>query len=115
MKYFQYLKLKWREIGLVSLILILAFTVFGNSKQESILKPIKEEIVKPEVCEPTYVLQTDDFLKSRDVVILDLSNFELFKTKRIDSKRVGYYYRQTGAEKRYYTVFKNEPKEPTQK
>lgn len=123
MEQINWLKTKWREIALISVVAIVAFSLgivpIKVEPKETILKPtvMLEKIERPkpmkppkmEVCEPTYLLKTDDFLSRRDVVILDLASFENFKVKRIDKEFVGYYYRMTGASKQFYTVYKREP------
>lgn len=83
-----------------------------------LLKPVavKAPEKKAEVCmDNKYVVSADTLLDTSNMIILDLNTFELFKTKRIDNKRMGYYYRRKGALQEYYTVFKDEPLEQEKK
>lgn len=81
---------------------------------EPLLKPIApkvpETVVEKCIDTKSYIIETDAILKNGNFIALDLSTFELFQTKRIDSNRMGYYYRRNGAVREYYTVFRIEPK-----
>ena len=120
------LKLSWREVLLVLLSVALIYTVissykpamdaikgFSDSAVELVEFTSKDLESDLNYCEPVkeFVFKTDDFLARKNVVVLDLDTFELFKKQRINRKQVGYYYRMTGKEKIFYTVFKNETKE----
>lgn len=110
----NYLKSAWREIVLIIMLLAFIATMIKifipiYQDEEVVLQEFTPPAApKVEYCEPVkeYVLKTDDFLAKEDVIILDLSTFELFKTKETKDK-IGYYYRRSGSSKEWYTVFKN--------
>lgn len=116
-------KISW--IIIIALLATIGSIVGKNSvTQDTIVTPdvMEEPMLKPlppkvpdavvEACVDTksYIIETDALLRNGNFIALDLSTFELFKTKRIDSNRMGYYYRRNGAVREYYTVFKIEPK-----
>ena len=86
--------------------------VVAAEPEAPVLKAVTPE-AKKELCasETNYVIEANSLLQTGNFMILDMSTFELFKKQRIDSQRVGYYYRRAGAVKEWYTVFKNEPEE----
>ena len=109
----EFIKQHIKTIAIAVLIIALAINIFSRGAERAennkITRPLPLLPPAPkEMCEPEYVLRTDDIFKSGDFKILNLSTFEQFKTKRIDRNRVGYYYRRSGAVKEFYTIFKNE-------
>ena len=120
-----FIKSKISFIVIAALLVIIANIVFEDEsfkevmpdtiEEAPLLKPVAvkpPEAKKAEVCvDNKYVVSADTILDTSNMIILDLNTFEMFKKKRIDDNRVGYYYRRAGAVKEFYTVFKNEPKE----
>jgi len=103
-KYIALLKQNAQKVIIAILLVLLGYIAFSNNTH-----PPSTPIVELEQCEDTvqtqYVLKTDDFLASKDVVIYDLSQFKLLKTKTRGDK-VGYYYSQEGKYETYVTIFK---------
>lgn len=112
---------KAKENKFMLLAILMGLLIVGNIAHDTykhnsfeVVKTDTIKEMKPEVkeafCESKeYVLKTSDLLDVNNLAVLDLSTFEQFKVKRIDSNRVGYYYRRSGAVKEFYTVFRNEP------
>ena len=121
-----YIKSKMSMIIIIALIVTLVsivykdkaenFTVMPDTVEEiekpkPVAVPVLKEITpeaKKKVCDSdkNYVIEANDLLQTGNFMVLDMSTFEMFKKKRIDKNRVGYYYRRAGAVKEWYTVFK---------
>jgi hypothetical protein len=102
-KYIALLKQNAQKVIIAILLIALGYIAFSNNTHPP------STTVELEQCEDKvqtqYVLRTDDFLASKDVVIYDLSQFKLLKTKKRGDK-VGYYYSQEGKYETYVTIFK---------
>ncbi len=125
----NWLKANTKTLIIIALVITIIAIVGKDNKiiplidnnDAVLLKPIPPKVpapveitpeVKEEFCATPqqYVIETNQLLQTGNFIVLDLDTFENFKTKRIDNKRIGYYYRRSGSVKEYYTIFKNEPK-----